>query len=307
MSAQPVLSVKQVMKKIGNQTIIRSLSFAIERGTVFGLIGENGAGKTTVLGMVCGLIAPTSGTIHVEGMPVSTMRKQVLRRIGALIEEPHFYKYLTGMEHMLYGSRLYGEITSDRIAEVLSLLKLEDFIHKKVGQYSLGMKKRLAIAQCLLHKPTLLILDEPTNGLDPGAMIEFREMIRSIASKFKLSVLISSHHLREIENICHQFGLLQNGTLTLLGANKSRYGDSVVFVIEAEDPGRAVELLEQQSYIFEPQRSADGKITFVMERSHYSSLLLLLSQAGVRSIQEKSFDLEEAYLQMTRKSEGGGG
>ncbi|MBB6022436.1 ABC-2 type transport system ATP-binding protein [Paenibacillus sp. JGP012] len=306
MSMQPVLAVNQVTKKMGNEQIIRSVSFNIDRGAVFGLIGENGAGKTTTLGMICGLIRPTSGSVYIEGIPVSSRRKHVLRQVGALIEEPQFYKYLTGMEHLLYGSRLYGKVTTERLDEVLSLLKMKDFIHKKVGHYSLGMKKRLAIAQCLLHRPSLLILDEPTNGLDPGAMIEFREIVQSITSKFEISVLISSHHLKEIESVCDQFGLLQKGELTLLGGNKSSSANSVVFVIEAKELDKALTLLQQQNYIFEPKLYDHDKITFKMDRTHYSSLLMLLSQVEVQSIKEKSFDLEEAYLELTRVDEWGG-
>ena len=307
---QPVLAVNQMTKKRGNDPIIRSVSFNIERGAVFGLIGENGAGKTTTLGMICGLIKPTSGSIYIEGIPVGSSRKQVLRHVGALIEEPQFYKYLTGMEHLLYGSRLYGKVTTERLDEVLSLLKMKNFIHKKVGHYSMGMKKRLAIAQCLLHRPSLLILDEPTNGLDPGAMIEFREIVQRITTNFQISVLISSHHLKEIEPICDQFGLLQDGELTLLGSKNSRSADSnsdsVVFVIEAKELDKAHALLQQQSYIFEPRLYHEDKIMFKMDRSHYSSLLMLLSQVGVQSIKEKSFDLEEAYLELTRDDEWGG-
>lgn len=305
-SMKPVLAVNQLTKKMNKEPIIRSVSFSIERGTVFGLIGENGAGKTTTLGMICGLIIPTSGSISIEGIPVRSRRKHALRHVGALIEEPHFYKYLTGMEHLLYGSRLYGIDANERLDEVLSLLKMRSFIHKKVGHYSLGMKKRLAIAQCLLHRPSLLILDEPTNGLDPSAMIEFREIIQSITTNFELSVLISSHHLKEIEPICDQFSLLQDGELTLLGGNSTRSSDSVVFVIEAKELDKALALLQQQTYIFEPRLYHHDKIMFKMDRSHYSSLLMLLSQVGVLSIKEKSFDLEEAYLEMTRTAEGGG-
>lgn len=297
---QPVLEVNQLSKKFRGQTIVRSVTFTVERGTVFGLIGENGAGKTTTLGMICGLITPTSGTVLFEGMPIRTMRRTVLRKIGALVDEPYFYKYLTGMEHLQYGSRLYGNVPPERIDEVISLLRMESFIYKKVGQYSLGMKKRLAIAQSLVHRPSLLVLDEPTNGLDPGGMVEFRELIRALVSTRELSVIISSHHLGEIEQICDQFGFMQHGVLTLIGNNQTKSADSVMFQIEVDDPLNAMSLLQQQSYIFDLRLDDGGKITFMMERSSYPSLLQVLGKVGIRSLKEKSFDLEQVYMHLTR-------
>ncbi|AVQ38344.1 bacitracin ABC transporter ATP-binding protein [Clostridium botulinum] len=213
-----VLQVENIHKKIGKREIIKDVSFSVKEGDIFGFLGPNGAGKTTTIRMMVGLIAPTKGRIKIMGHDIQKERIKALKNVGCIVENPDMYNDLTGMQNLKYYADLYGDITKERINEVAELVGLKDRINDKVKKYSLGMKQRLGLGQAILSNPKLLILDEPTNGLDPIGMHEFREIVKDIAKKNNSAVFISSHILSEIEQMCDHFAIINKGSIKTIQA-----------------------------------------------------------------------------------------
>ncbi|NFP92328.1 ABC transporter ATP-binding protein [Clostridium sporogenes] len=213
-----ILQVENIHKKIGKREIIKDVSFSVKEGEIFGFLGPNGAGKTTTIRMMVGLIAPTKGRIKIMGHDIQKERIKALKNVGCIVENPDMYNDLTGMQNLKYYADLYGDITKERINEVAELVGLKDRINDKVKKYSLGMKQRLGLGQAILSNPKLLILDEPTNGLDPIGMHEFREIVKDIAKKNNSAVFISSHILSEIEQICDHFEIINKGSIKTIQA-----------------------------------------------------------------------------------------
>ena len=202
-----------VTKTIGKKKIIKGLSFEINKGEVFGFIGPNGAGKTTTIRMMVGLMKLTEGDVLIQGHSIKTDFQKAVREVGAIVENPEMYPFMTGLQNLKHYANMTPEITKERIDEVVALVGLEKVLKEKVGRYSLGMRQRLGIAQALLHHPSILILDEPTNGLDPAGIREIRQYIRRLASEENVAVIISSHLLSEIELMCDRIGIIKNGEL----------------------------------------------------------------------------------------------
>lgn len=220
-----VLSLRGVSKKIGGKMIVNQLSFDVQEGEVVGLLGPNGAGKTTTIRMIAGLIQMTEGDVLVRGSSVRHEWKKAIRHIGAIIENPEFYPYMTGYDNLKQYQRMNNWIGNDRIDEVVRLVGLEKAMKKKVKAYSLGMRQRLGIAQALLHEPSVLILDEPTNGLDPAGIREMRDYLKTIAREEGISILVSSHLLLEMEQLCSRVVVIQDGnlvTVRTIGENGER-------------------------------------------------------------------------------------
>lgn len=189
------------------------MSFEINKGEVFGFIGPNGAGKTTTIRMMVGLMKLTEGDVLIQGHSIKTDFQKAVREVGAIVENPEMYPFMTGLQNLKHYANMTPEITKERIDEVVALVGLEKVLKEKVGRYSLGMRQRLGIAQALLHHPSILILDEPTNGLDPAGIREIRQYIRRLASEENVAVIISSHLLSEIELMCDRIGIIKNGEL----------------------------------------------------------------------------------------------
>lgn len=206
-----VLKLENVSKVIKGVRLVDNISFEVNKGEIFGFLGPNGAGKTTTIKMITGLYSITEGQIFIDGHNVVKNFEKALNSVGAIIENPEMYGYLSGLDNLKIYARMHDGVTKARIEEVVRLVKLENRINDKVSHYSLGMRQRLGLAQALLHKPRLLILDEPTNGLDPKGIKELREMLRELAEKEKLSVLVSSHLLTEMELMCDRFGIIDGG------------------------------------------------------------------------------------------------
>lgn len=209
----PVLQLHNVTKKIDNRTIIDQLSLEIYPGEVFGLLGPNGAGKTSAIRLIVGLSSLQQGEISIQGHSIKTSFSKAISHVGAIIEQPDLYTYLTGYQNLLHFARMHDHISQDRIIEISQLVGLENRLHDRVAGYSLGMRQRLGMAQALLHSPSLLILDEPTNGLDPAGIRETRDYLRNLAHQNNTAILISSHLLSEIELMCDRVGIVQHGKL----------------------------------------------------------------------------------------------
>ncbi len=209
----PVLKIKNVSKVYGKKKVVDSLSFSLFPGQVFGFIGPNGAGKSTTIKMICGLTSISGGAIYVDGYNVERCFKKAIANVGAVIESPQLYPYMSGYENLKLFAKFYGKKALKRIPNIMKLTKMTDFANKKVSTYSLGMKQRLGIAQALLNKPKLLILDEPTNGLDPDGIKDIRNLIRTLAERENMAIIISSHNLAELQLVCDEIAVIDEGRL----------------------------------------------------------------------------------------------
>lgn len=208
-----VLSVKNITKIYGDRTAVNNVSFDIKEGEIYGLIGQNGAGKTTIIKIITGLAKPTSGRVYICGNNVSTNFEKAIKNVGGIIENPELYTYMSGLDNLKYYASLYDNIDRKKIDQIVSLVGMTNRINDKVRTYSLGMKQRIGIAQALLHDPKLLILDEPTNGLDPNGIKEMRLFLKKLAHEKKIAILISSHILAEMELMCDRIGIIDNGII----------------------------------------------------------------------------------------------
>ena len=207
------LSVKGLKKVIGKKEIIKGIDFDLHEGEVFGFLGPNGAGKTTTIRMLVGLIQPSEGSISICGYDVRKDFTKAMEKMGCIVENPELYSYLSGWDNLLHFSRMLPGIGVERIKEVIELVGLNKRIHDKVKTYSLGMRQRLGIAQAMLNSPKVLILDEPTNGLDPAGIREMRQFIRNLAKGAGMSVLVSSHLLGEIQLLCDRVAIISKGKI----------------------------------------------------------------------------------------------
>ncbi|MBY6277731.1 ABC transporter ATP-binding protein, partial [Symbiobacterium thermophilum] len=237
-----LLQLKNVRKDIGKKTIIHDLSLEVFAGEVFGFLGPNGAGKTTTIRMIVGLMGITSGEVLINGISIQKDFEKAIQHVGAIVENPEMYKFLTGYQNLLHYARMTKGVTKERIDEVVQLVGLAKRIHDKVKTYSLGMRQRLGLAQALLHRPSLLILDEPTNGLDPAGIREIRDYLRKLAKEEGLGIIVSSHLLAEMEMMCDRFAIIQHGRLVGIESVQelSKQAEKVLLTVEPMQQALAV-------------------------------------------------------------------
>jgi len=223
-----VLSAEGLAKRYGQREVVTDATFALHRGEVFGFLGPNGAGKTTTIRMLVGLVRPTRGRVVIDGHDVRHEFEAAMRRVGCIVETPDLYRFLTGRENLEHFARMLGDGAKERISPLAELVKMSGRLDEPVRTYSLGMRQRIGIAQALLGDPAVLILDEPTNGLDPAGIREMRGLIRHLADERGLAVFVSSHILSEVEKtadriaIVHRGRTLAQGTLAELTGGGSR-------------------------------------------------------------------------------------
>lgn len=292
------LSVKNLKKVIGKREIIKGITFELKEGEVFGFLGPNGAGKTTTIRMIVGLIKPTSGEIKICGYSVQTQFNDALRNLGCIVENPELYPYLSGWNNLLHFARMLRGVGEERIKEVTKLVGLTERIHDKVRTYSLGMRQRLGIAQALLGNPKVLILDEPTNGLDPAGIREMRQFIRFLAEKEGLSVLVSSHLLSEIQLLCDRVAIISKGsviktdTVEHLLSNRERVEWRFVPFDKGKQILAGVTSLEEKD---------DGTVLTEYNENKIPVWNKLLVEAGVSVMEmnRKLPALEDLFLELT--------
>ncbi len=219
------LIIKNVSKKVRGRQLLTNICFEVKQGTICGLLGPNGAGKTTLIRILTGLVQPTTGEVFINGTNIVTQRKQAAQHLGAIVEAPIFFPYMTGRENLRNLARLHQGLSKkeqiERVEEVLSIVSLQDRGDDTVKTYSLGMKQRLGIAQALLGYPSFLILDEPVNGLDPMGIRDIRELLLQLNEQYKITILISSHLLDELQKVCHQIVVLRDGALLWSGEKEA--------------------------------------------------------------------------------------
>lgn len=243
------LKLEHVSKNIGKRQILQDISFETYAGEVFGFLGPNGAGKTTTIKMVVGLLCIEEGTITVAGVALNKNFEKAMQNIGGIVENPEMYKHLTGMQNLQQYTRMRGNIPQKRIDEVVELVGLTNRIHEKVSRYSLGMRQRLGVAQSILHHPKVLILDEPTNGLDPAGIKDLRDILKNLAHEEGISVLVSSHLMSEMELMCDRVGIIVNGKLidvqTVEELVSTSEGGKTGYIFKVNDVPHAIELLNE--------------------------------------------------------------
>ncbi|MDQ0058691.1 ABC transporter ATP-binding protein [Paenibacillus harenae] len=298
---EAVLQLRNVTKSIGGRKIVDNLSFDIPAGEVFGFLGPNGAGKTTTIRMIVGLISMSKGEALIKGVSVREHFELAMTHVGAIVENPEMYKFLTGYQNLAHFARRHKGVTKERINEVVKLLGLQNRIHEKVKRYSLGMRQRLGVAQAILHRPSLLILDEPTNGLDPAGIRELRDYLRKLTREEGISVIVSSHLLSEMELMCDRVAIIQAGKLIdIRSLQEARDSIQSKIVIEVGDLLAAQQLLAS---IFDVSRvEVNGNLLeLAADKAAIPDIarLLVSSDIDVLGIHAVQKSLEEQFLEIT--------
>jgi len=286
-----LLECKNVYKTFGKKEILHDVTFGIDEGDVLAFIGPNGSGKTTTIKLMLGLQSITKGSIFIEGNNVESDFVEAIKNVGAIVENPDFYMYMSGYDNLLLCARMYPNVDESRVKEVVKMVKLENRIHDKVSKYSLGMRQRLGIAQAILHHPKLLILDEPTNGLDPEGIKELRELIVSLAKKEKMGIFISSHALLELETFCNKVCIIKNGAIIETTSVKKLKNDIVnVYSISCSDLEKANQIIEGTII--------DDHIALEIDREEIPKVIKKLVKANIDVFEVKLQDisLEDAFL-----------
>jgi ABC-2 type transport system ATP-binding protein len=251
------LEIDRLEKRYGEVVAVAGISLRVERGEVFGFLGPNGAGKTTTIGMALGLLAPSGGSVRLFGEPLAGRERALLRRVGALVETPTFYPYLGGRDNLRAVALASGGVHPARIEETLALVRLTAVAGRPYRTYSLGMKQRLGIGAALLADPDLVILDEPTNGLDPAGIIEIRHLLRDLADQGK-AVFLSSHQLNEVQQICDRVAIVNQGAIVAEGSVAELLRDQRVTSVTVSDPVAAFDLVRSLPWVRSARLDGDA-------------------------------------------------
>ncbi|WP_163195806.1 ABC transporter ATP-binding protein [Clostridium thermarum] len=299
-----VLEVNGVHKKLGRREIIKGISFSIKEGEIFGFLGPNGAGKTTTIRMLVGLIRPDRGFIKICGHDITKNTEKALSKIGAVVENPEMYTYLTGRENLNMVADLRG-LDRKVVDEIVEVVNLQGRIDDKVKKYSLGMKQRLGLAAALMSKPKLLILDEPTNGLDPTGILDFREIVKKAARATNTSVFISSHILSEVQQLCDVVAFINQGEIksveSITGGQAKNETETLVIV--TKDPDKSQSIMKNMKSVREVKRDEAG-FTVTADKEAACDIIRELVTQGVDvyEVYRKHNQLEQRYMELV---EGG--
>ena len=319
---KPALVIRHLNKTIGKRHILKDINLECYPGEVFGFLGPNGAGKTTTIRLVCGLIAEDSGEIEICGENLRKNFEKAMANVGAIVENPEHYKHMTGWQNLKLYQNMRPGITEERMKEVVQLVGLENRIHEQVRRYSLGMRQRLGVAQALLHKPKLLILDEPTNGLDPAGIRQLRDILKEVAHTEGAAVLVSSHLMSEMELMCDRVGLIVNGEIREVkpigSLIEEAYDGSTAFLYQVDQAEPAVRLLREaypsvsakvlterefRVYLKPDADSPEAAAPFRKELAAYNRLLVEAGISLYTVAENQDHTLEDAFIRLT--DEGG--
>jgi ABC-2 type transport system ATP-binding protein len=305
-TAETAIETHGLTKRFGERTAIDAVDLHVPRGHAFGFLGPNGAGKTTMIRMLLGLTRASAGSMSVLGRPVPAERALALQRVGAIVEEPRFHPHLSGRENLRIVAAVRGREVRERIDPALARVGLSERADEKVKRYSLGMRQRLGVARCLLADPQLLILDEPTNGLDPGGIQEFREMIRAMVEQEGRTVFISSHLLDEVEKICDTAAIVDRGKIITQGpiAELARDGARNELIVGVDDLELAIIALERSEAVHEARRSDEGLRVVLRgppETAIQVNATLVAAGVGVMRLEPVRESLERRFLEITAR------
>lgn len=299
MRGDPIASVSHLYFSYGSRLVLKDICFELYPGEIFGFLGPNGSGKTTTIKLMLGLNPAASGRITIGGKDIKRDRAAALKSVGGVIENPEMYTYLTGRQNLEIYRRMLDSVEGSRIDEVAHIVGLSERLGDKVSKYSLGMRQRLGLAQALLSEPKLLVLDEPTNGLDPKGIAELRDLLKWLAVEKAVSVFISSHQLAELEQVCDRVAILNSGsivrTLTMDEIRDPSGDGSTEVVIELEP--ESVSLIPEDCAL----KLAEGRLVGTVAEAELPSIIASLALAGVRikGVERKTRRLEEVYLELT--------
>ena len=301
-----VLKLSNVNKTIGKKKIIDDISFEVKEGEIFGFLGPNGAGKTTTIKMIMGFLSVDSGEIFINGTSIKKNYEKAMSNLGGIVENPEMYNTLSGLTNLQMYARLHDGVTKARIDEVVALVGMENRIKEKVKKYSLGMKQRCGLAQAILHKPKVLILDEPTNGLDPAGIRELRDILKKLAYEDKITVFISSHLLSEMELMCDRVAIINNGKILGVKPIKdiiTESSGSAVHRFNVKPVQKALEILTPL-YADQISDSNEEYIEMSVEEEQVPEITTLLATKGIGifGVNKVEASLEEAFMNIT----GGG-
>lgn len=293
-----ILLLDNVHKTIKNKEIVKGISFSINSGEVFGFLGPNGAGKSTTLRMIVGLSKLTQGNITIDGHSITKNYVKAMSKVGCIIEGPDMYNFLSGLENLKMLSSMNKNVTNEDITRAIELVGMQNRINDKVSTYSLGMKQRLGLAQALIHKPKLLILDEPTNGLDPSGINEFRHIIHDLAKKENIAVLISSHLISEVELMCDTVAIIKNGSLLKYSSVSEIINSKDIFFI-LNDNKRGIEILKNKWNINASIK--DDRIVANFDISKIEEINTSFIEEGLRIkfVNTSQKTLEDLFLNLT--------
>ncbi len=304
-----VLSAENLTKRFGNREAVSDVSFEVRAGEVFGFLGPNGAGKTTTIRMLVGLARPDRGRVRIRGLDLTRHFTQAMSHVGAIVESPDLYRYLTGRENLQHFARMLPAGASGRIEELAAMVALSERLDDKVSTYSLGMRQRLGIAQALLGEPDVLILDEPANGLDPAGIREIRQLVRRLASERGIGVFISSHLLSEIEQTCDRVAIIHRGRTLAAGSVKelSARSASDRVRVRARPAAKAAERLSAFGEVEAAEAlpggdgAADGVVTARIPPERVPEALRSLLSDGIEvfTVERPASTLEEVFLEIT--------
>ena len=296
MSNNVVLDIKNIRKKIGHHVIIDDVSLKINQGDILGFIGPNGAGKTTTIKLILGLQDINSGQIKINGYDLKKEFVKAISNVGAIIENPDLYMYMSGYDNLKIITKLYN-IKEDRILEVAKMVGLENRIHDKVKTYSLGMRQRLGIAQAIIHRPKLLILDEPMNGLDPKGINDLKILLKKLAEKDKMAIIVSSHLLSELENFCNKVCILLSGRIVhSLSVNELK------MITEKTNYTLEVSRVNLYNILNKFEILDDHHIKINTTHDNLTNILktLLLNDISIYEIKKEIPSLENIFLEITK-------
>ena len=296
-----ILQTDRLTKRYRGRTVVNGLSLTVERGDVFGFLGQNGAGKSTTIRMVLGLVRPTSGRVQVLGHDMSRRPRAALRRVGAIIETPAFYDNFSGRQNLRMLAAMSGGAPAQRLEEVLELVGLRKRAADPVRVYSHGMRQRLGIAQALLPNPEFIILDEPTDGLDPQGLSEVRNLIARLRDELGLTILLSSHLLHEVEQVCNRVAILEQGNLLYQGPVQELIADGRRVKLRTDRVSEAFELLAKDPRLI-LSRNGDQSLYLQAADEVVPEINALLVHQGFRvmEISSQHESLEQVFLRLTR-------
>lgn len=306
---QEILSIQSVSKtfKLKNRkntvNALDDVSISINKGEIFGLLGPNGAGKSTLIKIITGLVFADKGKVLLEGTDIAQDREKFLSQVGAQIEEPAFFLKRSGAWNLKYLADMQGGLSDERINDIVSVVGLSDRINSNVATYSMGMKQRLGIAQAIMHNPKLLILDEPINGLDPDGIAELRELIKTLARKYSTTIILSSHILGEMQQLCDRVGFLSKGKLIAVKTMQEIQDglDKVKIIsISCDEPNRAGEIIKEKFGYRTTVKNDLLYVEFKGENIGDLNTELVKSGINISGLSEKKRSLEEIYKELTK-------
>lgn len=301
------LKISGLNKTLGKRQILHDIAFEAYAGEVFGFLGPNGAGKTTTIKIAVGLLSLDEGDIEVGGYDIKKNFEKALAGIGGIVENPEMYKYLSGKENLRQYARMREGVTEERIDEVVALVGLSNRINEKVSKYSLGMRQRLGVAQAILHHPKVLILDEPTNGLDPAGIKELRDILKKLAHEEGICVLVSSHLMAEMELMCDRVGIIANGKMLgvytieeMISASKIGTNE---FMLDVDDAGKASSLLSGYTFTITDENRIDVALPEENARETIAKINKTLVENGIALYTvapKENKKLEDVFIEMTQ-------